>query len=51
VEREFTIFGEAVLALSHHDPEVFNSITYAGRIVGFRNQLTHEYPSANDKSV
>lgn len=33
VEREFTIIGEAVLALSHRDPEVFDSITHAWRIV------------------
>jgi uncharacterized protein with HEPN domain len=51
VEREFTIIGEVALALSHHAPEVFNSITHARRIVDFRNQLTHEYPLANDESV
>lgn len=51
VEREFTIIGEAVLALSHKDPEVFASITQARRIVDFRNQLTHEYPSVNDDFV
>jgi uncharacterized protein with HEPN domain len=51
VEREFTIIGEAVMALSHKDPEVFNSITHARRIVDFRNQLTHEYPSVNDDFV
>jgi uncharacterized protein with HEPN domain len=31
--------------------EVFNSITHARRIVDFRNQLTHEYPSVNDDFV
>ncbi len=51
VEREFTIIGEAVLALSHKDSEVFDSITQARRIVDFRNQLTHEYPSVNDVVV
>lgn len=51
VEREFTIIGEAVLALSHKDPASFESITHARRIVDFRNQLTHEYPSVNDVIV
>lgn len=51
VEREFTIIGEAVLALSHKDPGVFDSISQARRIVDFRNQLTHEYPSVNDDFV
>lgn len=51
VEREFTIIGEAVIALSRTAPEVFASITNARRIVDFRNQLTHEYPSINDTLV
>jgi uncharacterized protein with HEPN domain len=51
VEREFTIIGEAVLALSRQEPKVFASITQARRIVDFRNQLTHEYPSVNDDFV
>lgn len=50
-EREFTIIGEAVLALSRKDPDTFASITHARRIVDFRNQLTHEYPSVNDSLV
>ena len=36
VEREFTIIGEAVLALSHKATEIFESITNARRIVDFR---------------
>ena len=51
VERELTIIGEAVAALSHAVPEVFASITKARRIVDFRNQLTHEYSSINDTLV
>lgn len=31
VEREFTIIGEAVLALSHKSPESFDAITGARR--------------------
>jgi uncharacterized protein with HEPN domain len=51
VEREFTIIGEAVVALSRRFPEVFDAIPHARRIVDFRNQLTHEYPSVNDDLV
>jgi uncharacterized protein with HEPN domain len=51
VEREFTIIGEAVLALSHKAPDIFESITNARRIVDFRNRLTHEYPSVDDELV
>ena len=51
VEREFTIIGEAVLALSHKSPETFDSITGARRIVDFRNRLTHEYPMVDDELV
>jgi uncharacterized protein with HEPN domain len=51
VEREFTIIGEAVLALSHKSPAVFDSITGARRIIDFRNRLTHEYPTVDDELV
>lgn len=51
VEREFTIIGEAVLALSHRAPDLFASITGARRIVDFRNRLTHEYPTVDDELV
>ena len=51
VEREFTIIGEAVLALSHKAPDIFESITNARRVVDFRNRLTHEYPTIDDELV
>src|SRR5450756_1288456 len=51
VEREFTIIGEAMIALSRTAPVAFATITQARRIVDFRNQLTHEYPSVNDVLV
>ncbi|MRR10917.1 DUF86 domain-containing protein [bacterium] len=51
VEREFTIIGEAVLALSHKAPDVFAEITGSRRIVDFRNRLTHEYPMVDDELV
>lgn len=51
VEREFIIIGEAVSALSRVTPDAFASITRARRIVDFRNQLTHEYPTVDDALV
>ena len=51
VEREFTIIGEAMLALSRKAPDIFKSITNARRIVDFRNRLTHEYPAVDDELV
>ncbi len=51
VEREFIIIGEAVAALARVSPEAFAAITHARRIVDFRNQLTHEYPTVDDALV
>ncbi|MFC1559237.1 DUF86 domain-containing protein [Gemmatimonadota bacterium] len=51
VEREFIIIGEAIAALSRVSPETFAAITRARRIVDFRNQLTHEYPTVDDALV
>jgi uncharacterized protein with HEPN domain len=51
VEREFIIIGEAVAALARVSPEAFSAITHARRIVDFRNQLTHEYPTVDDALV
>lgn len=51
VEREFIIIGEAVAALARVAPESFTAITRARRIVDFRNQLTHEYPTVDDALV
>jgi uncharacterized protein with HEPN domain len=48
VEREFITIGEAVGAMSHLDPELFDRISQARRIVDFRNQLTHGYATVND---
>ena len=38
-------------ALSRVAPAIFGSITHARRIVDFRNQLTHEYPTVDDALV
>ena len=51
VEREFIIIGEAVAAIDRIAPAVFGAITRARRIVDFRNQLTHEYPTVDDALV
>jgi uncharacterized protein with HEPN domain len=51
VEREFIIIGEAIAALSRASPQTFEAITNARRIIDFRNQLTHEYPTVDDALV
>jgi uncharacterized protein with HEPN domain len=51
VEREFIIIGEAMSALARVAPGTFGSITHGRRIVAFRNQLTHEYPTVDDALV
>lgn len=51
VEREFIIIGEALAALARVVPDTFERITRARRIVDFRNQLTHEYPTVDDALV
>jgi len=51
VEREFIIIGEAISALSRVAPDAFVSIAHARRIVDFRNQLTHAYPTVDDALV
>lgn len=51
VEREFIIIGEAAEALARVAPKTFDAITRARRIVDFRNQLTHEYPTVDDALV
>ncbi len=51
VEREFTIIGEAVNSLSKIEPEFASRISHARMIVGFRNQLVHDYPAILDAAV
>ncbi len=51
VEREFIIIGEAMAVLFRVAPSTFDSITRARRIVDFRNQLTHEYPTVDNSLV
>jgi len=40
-----------IFALSRVAPDVFVSIPRARRIVDFRNQLTHAYPTVDDALV
>jgi uncharacterized protein with HEPN domain len=42
---------EAVAALFRAAPAVFGTIPNARRIIDFRNQLTHEYPTVDDALV
>ncbi len=51
VEREFTIVGEAVNALSRIDPGLSARKASARKIVGFRNMLVHDYPAIVDSVV
>ena len=51
VEREFNLIGEAISALSRVAPGELNTITNARRVIDFRNQLTHEYPTVDDALV
>jgi len=51
VEREFTIIGEAVNSISRIDPELAARISHGRKIVGFRNQLVHDYPAIIDDTV
>jgi len=51
VEREFIIMGEAIATLSRVALSDFQAITNARRIIDFRNQLSHEYPTVDDALV
>jgi uncharacterized protein with HEPN domain len=51
VDRELTIIGEAIITLARTAPVAFASMTQTRRIVDFRNQLTHEYPSVDGERV
>ena len=51
VEREFITIGEAVNVLGRVAPHVYEQITEARLIVGFRNVLTHDYAAVDDESV
>jgi uncharacterized protein with HEPN domain len=43
VERQFEIVGEAVRRAIQLEPDLAARISDAGRIIAFRNRLTHAY--------
>jgi uncharacterized protein with HEPN domain len=51
VEREFIIIGEAVGALGRVAPDMFDGISNARMVIGFRNLLTHDYAAVDDETV
>ena len=51
VEREFMIIGEAVNSLGRLAPHLVAGVSHARLIVGFRNQLAHDYASIDDETV
>ncbi len=51
VERKFEIIGEACNRLSLCDEGVFEKITHAPQIIGFRNRLIHGYDAVDHAIV
>jgi uncharacterized protein with HEPN domain len=51
VEREFITIGEALTQLSQCDQALFGEIEQAPPIISFRNKLTHEYISIDNRLV
>ena len=51
VERQFEIIGEALRRAIQSRPEVATRISDTGRIIAFRNRLTHAYASVADEVV
>ena len=45
------IIGEAVGSLGRSDPGLATGVSHARLIVGFRNQLAHDYASIDDETV
>lgn len=46
VERQLTIIGEAVTKIARTDPSVAAEVGDFPRIIAFRNQLVHNYPTS-----
>jgi uncharacterized protein with HEPN domain len=51
VERQFEIIGEALRRALQSQPELATRISDRGRIIAFRNRLTHAYASVADEVV
>ena len=50
-ERQFEIIGEALKQLLDRYPEYSSTISYASRIISFRNKLIHGYSGISDEVV
>jgi uncharacterized protein with HEPN domain len=51
VERKFEVMGEACTRLRDRFPEVFEKLSEARQMIGFRNRLIHGYDSVDDAIV
>jgi uncharacterized protein with HEPN domain len=51
VERKFEVIGEALRQLAQKDAESAKLIPDYGRIIAFRNILTHGYAQVEDRLV
>jgi len=51
MEREFEVVGEALKRIRDDEESIYDSITHAASIVGFRNRLAHGYDSIDDALV
>lgn len=51
IERGLTIIGEAMVRLRQVDSEIASCVTDVPKIIGFRNQLIHNYPEIEDTDV
>ena len=51
VERQFEVIGEATGQLLRAAPELADSISNSGDIIGFRNNLIHRYASVQHEVV
>jgi uncharacterized protein with HEPN domain len=51
VERQFTIVGEATVALRRIDPTLAASIPDLAKIIAFRNILVHGYATVDNRVV
>jgi len=51
VERQFTIIGEATVALRRLDPAMADAIPDVAAIIAFRNILVHGYATVDNRVV
>jgi Uncharacterized conserved protein len=51
VERQFIIIGEALSRLKRFDVTMYDQISHADQIVGFRHILVHGYDIISDQLV